>query len=147
MGTSGEPAGGPGALRGWLASLGPGIPSSTAPRGAPVPRGAGRPPPRRIRVLAAPRDPRVRDAVARGAKRRRLGAGSFRGSQEAGVAFGPPREREGRRDRGRVPLSAGQRLRQGGLPGADGISAQRPAEAWLRFVSGAELESEKASKR
>lgn len=53
-----------------------------------------------------------------GRSARGLGAGGFRGSQEAGVAFGPPREREGRRDRGRVPLSASQRLRQGGLPGA-----------------------------
>lgn len=28
-------------------------------------------------------------------------------------------------------MSASQRLRQGGFPGADGISARRPAQAWL----------------
>lgn len=68
-------------------------------------------------ALAALWDHRVRDG---GAHR----AGSFRGSQEAEVAFGPPGERERKRDRGRVLLSASQRLRQGGLPGADGISAE-----------------------
>lgn len=56
-----------------------------------------------------------------------------------------PRER-GRKARPREgPLSASQRLRQGGPPGADGISAQRPAKAWLLLCFRTGLELEKAT--
>lgn len=121
-------------MRAGLTSLGAGAalpPVFTLPRGGQVPPGAGRPPPSGVRKPAALRDPGCGMGRRAGPSAGRLRAGSFRGSQEAGVAIGPPGEREGRRDRGRVPLSASQRLRQGGFPGADGISARRPAKAWL----------------
>lgn len=107
-------------------------------RGGLDPRGAGRqPPPGRHGSGCAPGP---------------LGAG-WRGSRR-GQFPGQPGSRGGRRalgreggrrDRGRVLLSASQRLRQGGLPGADGISAQRPAKAWLLLCFRTGLELEKAT--
>jgi hypothetical protein len=43
----------------------------------------------------------------------------------------PPREKEGRGDRGRVLQAASQTLRQEEFPSTGGISAMRPAKAWL----------------
>lgn len=103
----------------------------TLPRGGLDPWGRGRLPQRRDKAAAALRDPERRMETRVGRSARKPGAGSFRGGQEAGVAARPPGERKGRRNRGRVPLSASQRLRQGGLPGADGISARRLGKAWL----------------
>lgn len=70
---------------------------------------------------------RTRDEAPGGAGRTVSGV-----ARKPGWPWGPgERGREGRLDRGRVPLSASQRLRLGGFPGADGISAQRLAKAWL----------------
>lgn len=79
MGKSGEPAGRPAGLRGRLESLGSGIPAFTVPRGGPVPRGAGPPRPRGTGAPAAPRDPRLRDGAACGAKRPRARRRRFPG--------------------------------------------------------------------
>lgn len=89
----------------------------TLPEAGWMPRGSGSTTSAWATRLRPLWDRRVRDGGAHG-------EGSFRGSQEAEVAVGPPGERERRRDRGRVLPSASQRLRQGGLPGADGISAE-----------------------
>lgn len=91
MGKSGETAGpaGPGCGDGSGAT-GSGMLAVTLPGGGlGLPR-AGRPPPRRNVTLAATRDPgrRMERRAGRSARRRRRG--SFRGSQEAGVAVGPP---------------------------------------------------------
>lgn len=126
MGKSGEHTGsaGPG-CRDGSGAPGPGMLAVILPRGGLDP--------------GALRDPGSGMERRTGRSARRRSAGSFRGSQEAGVAVVPPGEREGRRDRGRVPRSASQRLRQGGLPGADGINARRPAKACLLHCFRTEL--------
>lgn len=103
MGKSGEPTGP--ARRGCRDRLGdPGPGCSPSPSPAELdPQGAGRPPLHGDKAPAALRDPRRGMEKRAGRSAGTRSAGSYLRSQEAGVAFGPSREREGKRDRGRVP--------------------------------------------